>query len=85
MDEGDVMTTWQEFVIARQETIEKRIELGEFTSEYVTLMNQLDELLKDKDESAIDKVTRLVVIASYIHYNKGFFDGMKIALTMGNL
>jgi hypothetical protein len=56
---------------------------GELSSEQISILSQLDELLKDQDGKIIDTIIKLMMSATYMHYNKGFFDGMKIALTMG--
>jgi hypothetical protein len=85
MDEGDALKNWQEFVITRQDQLEDKLQFGALSSEHVNLMNQLDELLKEQKGEVSDTVTRLIMSATYIHYNKGFFDGMKIAMIMGNL
>jgi hypothetical protein len=85
MDEKDVIKNWQEFVVTRQEHLENKLQFGELSSEQINILNQLDELLKDQEGKVIDTVTKLMMSATYMHYNKGFFDGMKIAITMGNL
>lgn len=85
MDEGDALKNWQEFVITRQDQLEDKLQFGALSSEHVNIMNQLDELLKEQKGEVSDTVARLIMSATYIHYNKGFFDGMKIAMIMGNL
>ena len=85
MDKGDALRDWQEFVLMRQETADEKLEFGNFASEYTTLMEQVDALLEGQPEKVSETVTHLIVTATYMHYNKGFFDGMKIGMVMGTL
>ncbi|MCC5465402.1 hypothetical protein [Pelosinus baikalensis] len=84
MDKGDALRDWQEFIFMRQEKIEKKLQDGDL-SEYTRLMEQVDQLLEGQSEKVSEAVTELIVSATYMHYNKGFFDGMKIGMVMGNL
>ncbi|MBP2661302.1 MAG: hypothetical protein H6Q69_4334 [Firmicutes bacterium] len=85
MEKGDVLHDWQEFVLMRQEKLEGKLQFGNFSSEYTTIMNQVDQLLEGQPEKVDEAVTQLVVTATYMHYNKGFLDGMKIGMVMGNV
>ena len=85
MDKGDALRDWQEFVLMRQEKADEKLEFGNFASEYTTLMNKVDALLEGQAREVSEAVTLLMVTATYMHYNKGFFDGMKIGMVMGNL
>nr|WP_017531589.1 MULTISPECIES: hypothetical protein [Pelosinus] len=85
LDKGDVLHDWQEFVLMRQEKLEGKLQFGNFSSEYTTIMNQVDQLLEGQPEKVSQAVTQLVVTATYMHYNKGFFDGMKIGTAMEKL
>ncbi len=85
MEKGDVLHDWQEFVLMRQEKLEGKLQFGNFSSEYTTIMNQVDQLLEGQPEKVSQAVTQLVVTATYMHYNKGFFDGMKIGTAMEKL
>ncbi len=85
LEKGDVLYDWQEFVLMRQEKLEEKLQFGDFSSEYTTIMNQVDQLLEGQPEKVSQAVTQLVVTATYMHYNKGFLDGMKIGMVMGNV
>ncbi|WP_036680539.1 hypothetical protein [Pelosinus fermentans] len=85
MEKGDVLHDWQEFVLMRQEKLEGKLQFGNFSSEYTTIMNQVDQLLEGQPEKVDEAVTQLVVTTTYMHYNKGFLDGMKIGMVMGNV
>lgn len=85
LEKSDALRDWQEFVFMRQEKIEEKLEFGELSSEYTTIMNQVDQLLEGQPEKVSKAVTHLVVTATYMHYNKGFFDGMKIGTAMEKL
>jgi hypothetical protein len=85
MEKGDVLHDWQEFVLMRQEKLDGKLQFGNFSSEYTTIMNQVYQLLEGQPEKVDEAVTQLVVTATYMHYNKGFLDGMKIGMVMGNV
>jgi len=85
MDKGDALRDWQEFVLMRQEKADDKLQFGDFSSEYTTIMEQVDALLEGQGGEVSEAVTLLIVTATYMHYNKGFFDGMKIGMVMGNL
>ena len=85
MDKDDVLHDWQEFVLMRQEKLDGKLQFGNFSSEYTTIMNQVYQLLEGQPEKVDEAVTQLVVTATYMHYNKGFLDGMKIGMVMGNV
>ncbi|MBP2659296.1 MAG: hypothetical protein H6Q69_2328 [Firmicutes bacterium] len=85
MDKGDALRDWQEFIFMRQEKNEKKLQVGDLSSEYTRLMEQVDQLLEGQPEKVSEAVTALIVSVTYMHYNKGFFDGMKIGMVMGNL
>lgn len=85
MDRGDALRDWQEFIFMRQEKVEGKLQFGAFSSEYTTIMDQVDKLLEGQPGKVSEAVTQLVVTATYMHYNKGFFDGMKIGMVMGSL
>lgn len=85
MDKGDALRDWQEFVLMRQEKADEKLQFGNFASEYTRLMEQVDALLEGQAGEVSEAVTLLIVTATYMHYNKGFFDGMKIGMVMGNL
>ncbi|WP_352230860.1 hypothetical protein [Pelosinus sp. IPA-1] len=85
MEKGDALRDWQEFIFMRQEKAEGKLQFGAFSSEYTTIMEQVDQLLEGQPGKVSEAVTQLVVTATYMHYNKGFFDGMKIGMVMGNL
>jgi hypothetical protein len=85
MDKGDTLRDWQEFVFMRQEKVEKKLQAGDFSSEYTRIMEQVDQLLEGQPQKVSEAVTELIVSATYMHYNKGFFDGMRIGMVMGNL
>jgi ElaB/YqjD/DUF883 family membrane-anchored ribosome-binding protein len=85
MDKGDALRDWQEFIFMRQEKIEKKLQVSDLSSEYTRLMEQVDQLLEGQPEKVSEAVTELIVSTTYMHYNKGFFDGMKIGMVMGNL
>jgi hypothetical protein len=82
---GDTLHDWQEFVYRRQEQIDKNSRYSDRASEPTTMINQLHELLKEQPADVIDAVTLLLLSATYTHYNKGFSDGMKIAMIVGNV
>lgn len=85
MDKGDALRDWQEFVLMRQEKADEKLQFGNFASEYTRLMEQVDALLEGQAGEVSEAVTLLIVTATYMHYNKGFFDGMKIGMVMGTL
>ncbi len=85
MEKGDTLLDWQEFVLMRQEKLEEKLQFGNFSSEYTIIMNQVDQLLEGQPEKVSEAVTQLVVTATYMHYNKGFLDGMKIGMAMEKL
>jgi hypothetical protein len=85
MEKGDALHDWQEFVLMRQEKLDGKLQFGNFSSEYTTIMNQVYQLLEGQPEKVDEAVTQLVVTATYMHYNKGFLDGMKIGMVMGNV
>lgn len=89
MDKENLLRAWQEFIFARQDTIEQKLAFEELSSKYSYANHRIEELLKNLSEeqaAAIsDAITELTVTATYMHYNKGFFDGLKVALVMGNL
>jgi hypothetical protein len=85
MDKGDALRDWQEFILMRQDKAEEKLQFGNFSSEYTRLMEQVDVLLEEQPGEVSEAVTLLMVTATYMHYNKGFFDGIKIGMVMGNL
>jgi hypothetical protein len=85
MEKSDALRDWQEFIFMRQEKVEKKLQIGDFSSEYTRIMEQVDQLLEGQPGKVSEAVTELIVSATYLHYNKGFFDGMKIGMVMGNL
>jgi hypothetical protein len=48
-------------------------------------MKQVDTLLEGQAGKVSEAVTLLMVTATYMHYNKGFFDSMRIGMVMENL
>lgn len=85
MDKGDALRDWQEFIFMRQEKIETKLQSGDLSSEYTRIMEQVDQLLAGQPEKVSDTLIELIGSITYMHYNKGFFDGMKIGMVMGNL
>jgi len=85
MDKGDALRDWQEFILMRQDKADEKLQFGNFSSEYTRLMEQVDLLLEGQAEEVSEAITLMMVTATYMHYNKGFFDGMKIGMVMGNL
>lgn len=85
MDNADVLRDWQEFIFMRQEKAEEKLEFAGFSSAYTEMMEQVDQLLEGQPEKVREAVTSLIVTVTYMHYNKGFFDGMKIGSVMGTL
>lgn len=81
----DTLYHWQEFVCKRQEQIDKESPGSDSAREPATMMNQLHQLLKEQPEEINDAVTLLLLSATNRHYSKGFYDGMKIAMSMENL
>ncbi|AIF49696.1 hypothetical protein [Pelosinus sp. UFO1] len=69
----------------RQDKADEKLQFGNLSSEYTTLMEQVDALLEGQVGEVNEAVTLLIVIATYMHYNKGFFDGIKSGMVMGNL
>jgi hypothetical protein len=89
MDKENPLEAWQEFVLVRQEMIDCKLEYRKLSSEYLQANDQIQELLKGLPEEQAtgisDAIMDLTSTATYIHYNKGFFDGLKIAMVLGNL
>lgn len=89
MDKENLLRAWQEFIFARQDTIEQKLASGELSSKHSNVNQQIEELLEglsaEQAAAISDAITELSVTSTYIHYNKGFFDGLKIAMVMGNL
>ena len=82
---SDTLYHWQEFVCRRQEQIDKESSGSDSASEPVTMMNQLHQLLKEQPQEINDAVTLLLLSATNRHYSKGFYDGMKITMSIDHL
>jgi hypothetical protein len=76
---GELEYDWQEYVIARQEEIEK--EVANSSSLIIDeLLDQInDKKLRNKIESAIIANENR---ATYISYNRGIFNGIKRAILL---
>jgi hypothetical protein len=72
MEKGDELRDWQEFIFMRQEKAEGKLQFGALSSEYTTIMEQVDKLLEGQPGKVSEAVTQLVVTATYMHYNKAF-------------
>lgn len=79
---------WQEFVLHRQEAIKTSNSLGcvQADGELRALLNVVSEkmdkeLVRDLDEA----VTNFKIASTYLHYNKGYLDGIKFALMAEDL
>ncbi len=80
---------WQEFVLSRQSSVDRKLEYETISSEYGKVDQEIKTLLSDlpdkKVEALNDAILAMTSLVSYAHYNKGFFDGVKIAMVMGEL
>lgn len=78
---------WQEFVLTRQSGIDRKMEYDAISSEYgkvdQKIKSLLSDLSKEKREELNDSIMVITSLVSYMHYNKGFFDGVKITMLMG--
>lgn len=82
---------WQEFALDRQSLVrDKREEMSNYPG-YIHVTEKLYDLLdKVKDtmgekmfDNLQEAITDREVVVTYLHYNKGFFDGIKFAMMMG--
>ena len=80
---GDFRYSWQEFVLERKEKLEQRIKTD---SSYETI-EQLLECVNDDNlaDSIRDAIAGRDCDLAYINYNRGFRDGLKLALMLGKL
>jgi hypothetical protein len=71
---------WQEFVNSRQDSVKENNESFE---KIEGLLNHISEekLMEDIKDAVIDREYKV----AFIRYNKGFLDGMKLALKLGGL
>lgn len=80
---------WQEFILQRQEIIELSDPPNGYVQakkELCTLLDSISERMDKKLVRDLDEVvTNLEIAATYLHYNKGYLDGIKFALMVGKL
>lgn len=90
---GQFEHSWQHFVIERQEAFEEKLNTTPLSPNYIEEDNKLHDILESikavMGEEKFDEVYRAILnketTVSYLHYNKGFFDGIKFALMAGQL
>lgn len=80
--QGDFLRDWQEFILDRQDDIvspeTKKVELG--------LERLLDKVGDKTLINEIDAAVNTVILKkTFLHYNKGFADGLKLALRLSEL
>ena len=82
---GDFEESWQEFAISRQELIEDKLNSEGLSSNYLRGSSKLGEALEQiKNKELIDEIWEAIwnqqATTTYMHYNKGFLDGIKFAI-----
>ena len=88
--EGEFEANWQQFCGRRQEDLEEKLGSLGGSSEYVRLDRFLGDALgsiddQEKADEIMGAVIALQANATYAHYNRGFWDGIKFALMAGKL
>lgn len=87
---GEFEECWQELVIKRQEALEDELNKNSLSSEYIKRNSKLNGILeKIENEELInniwDAIARIQSVTTYMHYNKGFLDGIKFAMMIEKL
>jgi len=76
---GEMEYSWQEFVINRQERIGRK-------TDSVESLNKIEELLKKIRDDIASSLMKAIIAreckVTYIHYNRGFLDGLKLPLKL---
>lgn len=80
LDSKDVDFAWQEFVNNRQGSFEDNNESLERIEGLLTCIGER-QLIETVIDAVIDRECKV----AFIRYNKGFLDGMKLALKLGRL
>ncbi|BBB91088.1 MAG TPA: hypothetical protein PKA28_11010 [Methylomusa anaerophila] len=87
MQPGDFEYDWQEFANNRQKLLKEKILTDKLSGEYINCSIVFNEVLEQVDNNDLTDLIRNVAItresiANYIHYNHGFLDGLKLALSL---
>lgn len=89
MADGCLEQEWQEFVLDRQNNIDCKLEYQHFSGEYVRLSEELKKLLANFSEQQMEKINETILaytsVATYMHYNKGFYDGARMMILLSRL
>lgn len=87
---GEFEEGWQELVIKRQETLEDKLNNDSLSSEYLKRSSELNRILETLENKELinniwDAIVDIQPVSTYMHYNKGFLDGIKFAMMAGQL
>jgi len=87
---GEFEESWQEFVMERQEALEDKLNTNSLSSEYLKRSSELNGILetienKELTNNIWDAIAGVQSVTTYMHYNKGFLDGIKFAIMAGQL
>lgn len=83
MQYGELEYDWQEFVLNRQENIEQKTDTSNSFKAVEKLLEQIDnnELAGSVRDAVINRECDVI----YINYSRGFKEGLKVALMLGEL
>lgn len=79
---GEFEEGWQELVLKRQLMIDEKLDTAGLSSEYlVEMLEKLEN--KELTEDIKEAIFHLRTSVTYTYYNKGFLDGIKFAMMVG--
>lgn len=81
---GDFEEGWQELVLKRQVMIDEKLDTVGLSSECLVKMLE-KSASKEIAEDIEEAIFHIQTSATYMHYNKGFLDGIKFAMMAGQL
>ncbi|WP_094604743.1 hypothetical protein SPSIL_020120 [Sporomusa silvacetica DSM 10669] len=90
---GELEYNWQQFVMDRQEILEEKLDTTEMAAGYRNEDAKLNAILEsieaivgqENSRDLYDAIIYKQLTATYLHYNKGFLDGIKFATMAGQL